>query len=69
MTGPVLDKLAYSLDEFAVAVSLSKEFIRLQIAADKLTPSYAGAKPLILREEGERWLRALPAERPEKAVS
>ncbi len=58
-----LDKLAYSLDEFAAAVSLSKEFIRQQIAADKLTPSYAGAKPLILREEGERWLRSLPAER------
>lgn len=59
-----LDKLAYSLDEFATAVSLSKEFIRLQIAADKLVPSYAGTKPLIMREEGERWLRSLPAERP-----
>jgi len=60
----VLDKLAYSLDEFADAVSLSKEFIRQQIAAGLLTPSYAGTKPLIMREEGERWLRSLPAERP-----
>lgn len=58
-----LDKLAYSLDEFAAAVSLSKEYIRLQILADKLTPSYAGSKPLILRDEGLRWLRSLPSER------
>lgn len=63
MTAPKLDKLAYSMDEFASAVSLSKEFIRQQIVADKLTPSYAGAKPLITREEGERWLRSLPPER------
>ena len=59
-----LDKLAYSLDEFAEAVSLSKEFIRQQIAAEQLVPSYAGAKPLIRKDEGLRWLATLPAERP-----
>ena len=66
MSAVVLDKLAYSLDEFAEAVSLSKEFIRQQIAADLLVPSYAGSKPLIRKEEGLRWLETLPAERPTK---
>jgi len=67
MSAHTLEKLAYSLDDFADAVSLSKEFIRQQITAGKLTPSYAGAKPLVMREEGERWLRSLPAERQERA--
>ncbi len=63
MTEQNLDKLAYSLGDFAAAVSMSGEFIRQQIVAGKLTPSYAGSKPLIRKEEGERWLRSLPAER------
>lgn len=66
MTAPVLSKLAYSLDEFAVAVSLSKAQLRKHLdgtAEPVLVPSYSGAKPLITREEGERWLRALPSER------
>lgn len=63
-TAPVrLDKLAYSLDSFAEAVDMSKEFIRQQIAADRLVPSYAGSKPLILAEEGRRWLQSLPNEK------
>jgi hypothetical protein len=66
MTAPVLSKLAYSLDEFADAVSLSKAQLRKHIdgtADPVLVPSYSGSKPLITREEGERWLRALPSER------
>ena len=46
------------------AQQLSKEFIRQQIAAEQLVPSYAGAKPLIRKDEGLRWLATLPAERP-----
>lgn len=56
-------QLAYSLDHFAEAVDLSKEMIRLIINRDELVPSYAGTKPLIMRDEGERWLRSLPADR------
>lgn len=63
-TPPALDKLAYSLDEFAAAVSLHKNTIRAAIDAGDLVPSYVGTKPLIARTEGERWLRSLPAERP-----
>jgi hypothetical protein len=60
----VLDKLAYSIPNFAKAVDLSIEAVRQHIREGNLVPSYSKSKPLIMREEGERWLRSLPAERP-----
>lgn len=63
MTVPVLSKLAYSVDEFAELVSLSKSSIQKAIARGELVPAYSGTKPLITRAEGERWLGSLPAER------
>lgn len=63
MTSPTLDKLAYSIPNFAVAVDLSIEKIRQHIARGELVPSYVDSKPLIMREEGERWLRSRPAEK------
>ena len=62
-----LTKLAYSLDEFAEAVSLSKAQVRKHIDAGDLTPSYSGTKPIIPLDEARRFLEALPAE--PKAVS
>ena len=64
MTTPTLEKLAYSIPNFAAAVDLSVTTIYDAIKAKELTPSYPNRKPLIMREEGERWLRTLPAERP-----
>jgi hypothetical protein len=64
---PVLDRLAYSIPNFAAAVDLSVEQVRKHIARGDLTPSYSGSKPLISREEGQRFLEALPAE-PLKAA-
>lgn len=61
-----LDKLAYSIPSFAAAVDLSVQQVRNHIAANELVPSYSGSKPLILREEGERWLRTLPSEKRPK---
>ena len=58
-----LDKLAYSIPNFAKAVDLSIEKVRQHIARGELVPSYVDSKPLIMREEGERWLRARPAEK------
>lgn len=58
-----LDKLAYSLPNFAKAVDLSLEKVRQHIARGELVPSYVDSKPLIMREEGERWLRSRPAEK------
>lgn len=55
-----LEKLAYSLDEFAEVVSLSKMQLRRHIERNELVPKYSGTKPLITRAEGERFLRSLP---------
>lgn len=60
---PSLDKLAYSLEEFALVVSLSTEQLRRHIKRNELVPRYSGSKPLITKAEAERFLRALPEER------
>lgn len=60
---PELDKLAYSIPNFAKAVDLSVEKVRQHLVSGELVASYVDSKPLIMREEGERWLRARPAER------
>jgi len=59
----VLDKLAYSIPSFAAAVDLSVEKIRQHIDRGELVASYVDSKPLIMQEEGLRWLRARPSER------
>jgi len=62
-----LDKLAYSIPNLAKAVDLSVDTIRKAIDKGDLTQSYpttAGRKPIIDRREAERWLSALPTERP-----
>lgn len=62
-----LEKLAYSISNFADAVDLSVDTIRKAIDSGDLIPSYptkAGRKPIITKTEGERWLSALPSERP-----
>lgn len=61
------DKLAYSIPNFATAVDLSVDTIRKAIDNGDLIPSYptkAGRKPIIDVDEGKRWLKALPSERP-----
>ena len=58
-----LDKLAYSIPNFAKAVDLSVSAIYKAIEDDELVPSYPNRKPLITKKEGERWLASLPAER------
>lgn len=62
-----LDKLAYSIPSLAHSCDLSVDTIRKAIDNGDLIPSYptkAGRKPIITKEEAERWLRALPTERP-----
>lgn len=61
---PHLDKIAYSLANFAQVVDLSTEKVRQHIKRGELIASYVDGKPLIMREEGERWLRSRPAEKP-----
>lgn len=60
-----LDKLAYSIPNFARAVDLSETTVREAINKGDLIPAFpARMKPIIDRREGERWLAALPTERP-----
>ena len=67
MTEPDLDKLAYSIPNFAKAVDLSVDTIRKAIDKNDLIvvyPTAAGKKPIITRKDGEAWLAALPTENP-----
>lgn len=62
-----LDRLAYSIPNLAIAVDLSVDTIRKAINNGDLILSYptkAGQKPIIPKAEAERWLAALPTERP-----
>ena len=61
---PPVEQLAYSIPNFAMAVDLSVTTIKEAIKRNELIPSYpAKMKPIITREEGLRWLRALRNER------
>lgn len=57
------DKFAYSIEEFAVLVSISENQLRRHISGElqpQLVVSYSGRKGVVLRDEGLRWLRRLP---------
>lgn len=58
-----MSKSAYTLDEAAVEVGLSRRALEREIADSRLTPSYYRTKPLILHEELQRWLSDLPTEK------
>lgn len=62
-----LDKLAYSIPNFARAVDLSETTLREEIAKNNLIVSYptrAGKKPIITRKNAEAWLDSLPVDKP-----
>lgn len=53
------EKLAYSIPELARATGLSVDSIYKAIRNQELVTKKFGSKPLILREEAERWLLSL----------
>jgi len=55
-------KLAYSIPEAAEVASTSVSVLRRKIAANDITVRYIGSKPVILAEELNAWLTALPTE-------
>lgn len=57
------DSLSYSYPHFAEAVDVSVEKVRQHIERGELVPTYIDSKPVIMREEGLRWLRARPTEK------
>jgi hypothetical protein len=58
--GSTPDKLAYSIDDLCAAGSLGRQMIYDQIASGALRAKKCGDRTVILREEAERWLSALP---------
>jgi excisionase family DNA binding protein len=56
-------KLAYTYDEAAAEVGLSRRAIEREVSENRLVASYYRSKPLILNSELQRWLEALPTER------
>jgi hypothetical protein len=61
-----MTKSAYTYDEAAAEVGLSRRAIEREVAGHRLVPAYYGAKPLILHTELIRWLEELPTERVER---
>lgn len=64
-----LERLAYSIPSFAAACDLSVDTIRKHIADGNLVVGYSGTKPIIEREEGIRFLRALPDSPPRERAA
>ncbi|MBP5800780.1 hypothetical protein J2D78_01655 [Microbacterium maritypicum] len=60
----VLDKLSYSIENFAKATDYGVTTIREAIDAGDLVARYANSKPVITREDGLLWLRSLRTEKP-----
>lgn len=61
-SGP-LWKIAYSLDEAADAVSLSRTRLQEAINSGDLPVAYSGIKPIVRALDLDAWVAALPTER------
>jgi excisionase family DNA binding protein len=55
-------KLAYSYEEAAAALGISKSMIGLLVRNGDLAPRYIGTKPVLPATELESWLDSLPSE-------
>jgi predicted transcriptional regulator len=61
-------RTAYTVAEWAAACGLGETTIRQHIEDGNLVPSYpTKTKAIIPVEEGMRWLRTLPTEKPDAA--
>lgn len=59
---------SYTVAEWAEACGIGETTIREHEKDGKLTFSYPNTKAIITLEEGLRWLRTLPTEKPERAA-
>lgn len=55
-------KIAYSVEEAAARVGISKDLLRSQIRNNYLVARYVASKPIIAHEELVEWLNSLPTE-------
>lgn len=59
-------KIAFSIEEAAVATGYSTDTIRRALRNSDMTARYANSKPVILATELTDWLQSLPTEAPSK---
>jgi excisionase family DNA binding protein len=52
--------LAYGIETFAKAAGIGRDAIYGAIREGRLTARKVGSRTIILREDGEAWLRSLP---------
>ncbi len=57
---PAAQLLAYGVDDFAKAASVGRDKLYEAIRSGGLRARKVGARTIILREDGEAWLRSLP---------
>jgi hypothetical protein len=55
-----LDKLSYSVPNLAAATDLSVDSIQKAIKSGDLIAKKFGTKPLVRKDDAEKWLRSLP---------
>ena len=60
---PLDSRLLLSLVTVAELADCSVGMVRKEIELGYLTPSYLGAKTMVLPSEAKRWAESLPAER------
>jgi excisionase family DNA binding protein len=61
MAGPANEKLAYSVDETAVRAGVGRDKIYSAIREGHLAARKLGRRTLILQDDLDKFLRALPA--------
>lgn len=63
------ETLAYTVEEFAAYTGYGRTTIDEAIARGDLAASYANKKGVIDIDEGKRWIKSLPKERPVGSAS
>ena len=66
-TAPKFPALAYSIDEYSEVSNLGRSFLYQEIRNGKLEARKAGRRTIILHDEGQRYLNALPELKPSTA--
>ncbi|MFF2054152.1 helix-turn-helix domain-containing protein [Leifsonia sp. NPDC058194] len=60
------EKKAYTYDELAELVGLSRRTIRNHVDAGKLIPTFPTSEPRFTAKEVERWIKSWPVKPPAK---
>jgi hypothetical protein len=62
-------KPSYTIAEWAQACSMSEQFIRDEVKADRLVARYPHSSAVIFLEDGLAWFRRMPTQKPARRAS